>query len=150
MPKEHLFWYSKNLTGIKIGSLDVFSDGRSTSYNYGTTYQYPAIYDTGTSLIYVPESIAYELMYRLAASKTHYIYEKFMVVNCGERDQFEDVHLLINGTWFEVLAKDYIVETDGLCVLAFTINVGQEYWLLGDAFLMGYYTIHDNQDHAKA
>ena len=86
MPKEHLFWYSKNLTGIKIGSSDVFSDGRSTNYNYGKNYQYPAIYDTGTSLIYVPESIAYELMYRIAVSKTHYMYKNFMVVECGERD----------------------------------------------------------------
>lgn len=25
-----------------------------------------------------------------------------------------------------------------------------EFWLLGDAFLMGYYSIHDNEDHDNA
>lgn len=50
---------------------------------------------------------------------------------------------------FQVAAKDYVIEMDGVCLLAFVVHP-QEFWLLGDAFLMGYYSIHDNDDHANA
>jgi len=38
---------------------------------------------------------------------------------------------------------------DGTCVLAF-VDTTDSYWLMGDAFLTGYYSIHDNEDHANA
>jgi len=38
---------------------------------------------------------------------------------------------------------------DGTCVLAF-VDTNDSYWLMGDAFLTGYYSIHDNEDHANA
>lgn len=50
---------------------------------------------------------------------------------------------------FQVAAKDYVIEVEGACLLAFVVHT-QEFWLLGDAFLMGYYSIHDNEDHANA
>lgn len=61
---------------------------------------------------------------------------------------------------FEISVDDYFLsyndiieepleEYNDLCILAIVENVAVEsaYWVLGDAFLKGYYTIHDNDDH---
>lgn len=50
---------------------------------------------------------------------------------------------------------DYFLtlETEGeedACILAFLDDSSLNFWLLGDAFLRGYYSIHDNSDHANA
>lgn len=70
-------------------------------------------------------------------------------VKCDQKDQFEDVYLVIADKLFQVAAKDYVIEIEGVCLLAFVVHP-QEFWLLGDAFLMGYYSIHDNEDHTNA
>jgi Eukaryotic aspartyl protease len=49
---------------------------------------------------------------------------------------------LINGYWFEILPKDYIVESLGACLLAIGASP-LDYFILGAAFLQGYYSIHD-------
>lgn len=59
----------------------------------------------------------------------------------------------MGGSWVQILAKDYFIEyTEGsetFCFLAF-VPTQDAYWLLGDAFLNGYYSIHDNINHANA
>ena len=47
------------------------------------------------------------------------------------------------------MVQDYFIEMNGSCMLAF-VEQPTGYWLLGDAFLMGYYSIHDNSNHAAA
>jgi hypothetical protein len=39
---------------------------------------------------------------------------------------------------------------DEQCILGFLDGTNQDYWLLGDVFLRGYYSIHDNSDRANA
>jgi len=58
--------------------------------------------------------------------------------------------LFIDSKWFLVKAEDYILEVEGSCILGFLDGGSSPYWLLGDAFLKGYYSIHDNDDHANA
>lgn len=47
-------------------------------------------------------------------------------------------------------ATDYFQEISGSCYLAFVEDISSSYWLIGDAFLRGYYSIHDNEDHTNA
>lgn len=59
------------------------------------------------------------------------------------------MYFIIDGKMFQVSHHDYVIEIDGVCLLAFVVH-SSEFWLLGDAFLMGYYSIHDNENHDRA
>ena len=54
--------------------------------------------------------------------------------------------------WIEYndLVDEYDAAEADTCLLAIIDDYQVSYWLLGDAFLKGYYTIHDNSDHANA
>ena len=56
---------------------------------------------------------------------------------------------MVDGKWLQILVDDYIIDTNGTCILGFSQNE-DDYWLLGDIFLTGYYTIWDNIDHTAA
>ena len=54
---------------------------------------------------------------------------------------------LFGGYWLNVLAEDYIIDvsTDGSwCSLCLSSADGFDEWILGDAFMRGWYNIHDH------
>ena len=61
----------------------------------------------------------------------------------------------MDGAQFKVLADDYFMEmeitedgeTSTTCFLGIVSMLNLEYWLIGDVFLRGYYSIFDNSDH---
>lgn len=67
-------------------------------------------------------------------------------VSCMSKEEFQNVYLNIEGYWFQFHPEDYIIEVENGnalgCVLGFQASKNA-YWLLGDVFLRGYYTIHD-------
>jgi len=148
MPREHLFWYS-NVQAIKIGyGTRAPLTGFVSSWRLNEDRA--GIFDTGTSLIYIPLADGDDFFYRLLQGKTYLYDSGFFYVDCSERDQYPDVQFLINDRWFIVTAHDYFQEISGSCYLAFVEDTSDSYWLFGDAFLRGYYSIHDNEDHANA
>ena len=110
----------------------------------------PCIFDTGTSLIYTPGDAGEDLFYRLLHGKTYSHYSGIFFIDCAEQSLFHDIQLLIDGKWMMVKASDYVLQIDGSCILAFVNDQSSSYWLLGDAFLTGYYSIHDNENHVNA
>ena len=149
MPKPNtLFWYSF-LEAIIYESPD-----RTRMSKVGYTAQVridpmPAIFDTGTSLIYVPQSHGDDFMYRLVFGKRYIQTNGMFQIHCEEKDLYSDVYFVINNKLFQISHEDYVIEVEGICLLAFVVHPN-EFWLLGDAFLMGYYSIHDNEDHENA
>lgn len=84
MPREHLFWYS-GIQAFKFGYTDRVK-GYGFTAAVALTDAQPAIFDTGTSLIYVPRPDADDFFYRLLYNKT-YVYDSgFFYVKCTERD----------------------------------------------------------------
>lgn len=85
-----------------------------------------------------------------------------MLTSCAEKSNYEDVSIWIDDYRFEILVEDYWVvyndvvgedassEYDDTCLLAIIDDYQPYYWLVGDAFLKGYYSIHDNDNHASA
>jgi len=152
MPKELLFWYAF-VDGIVY---DDPSKTRMSTVGFTSRVKInpaPAIFDTGTSLIYVPLTQAEDFMYRILWGKKYIYYNGMFIVNCEEQHKYQDVYLRIDGHLYQISKDDYFIKiTEGevsQCLLAFVASPS-EYWLLGDAFLMGYYSIHDNIDHANA
>ena len=63
---------------------------------------------------------------------------------CNERTKLPNFWLLYGGYWMEVRSEDYIIEMDwGYCALCFHPDRNDE-WILGDAFMRGWYNIHDH------
>jgi len=127
-------------------------------------WSYPAIYDTGTSLMYAPGGLGKELMLRLAKG-SEYLFDSssgLMIVNCDEKANYQDFYLTIDGYQFKVLADDYFFSftaeedilgtgaTEATCFLGIISEPTVNYWLMGDVFLTGYYSIFDNSDHDNA
>lgn len=149
MPKPNtLFWYSY-IQGIIYETPDRKRMSQSGYSSHIKIDQMPAIFDTGTSLIYVPQSYGDDFMYRLLFGKKYIQTNGMFQINCKEKNAFDDVYFVIDGKLFQVSHNDYVIEIEGVCLLAFVVH-SSEFWLLGDAFLMGYYSIHDNEDHEKA
>jgi hypothetical protein len=84
-----------------------------------------------------------------------------MLTLCSEKEEYEDLYLWMDDYRFQVSVDDYFLkyndlvenplpEDEDVCILAFVNEVYSTYWLVGDAFLKGYYSIHDNDDHANA
>jgi hypothetical protein len=102
------------------------------------------------------------LIKRIAGKSGYYdYYSGLMFVPCSDKNQFEDVYLWIDGYKFEIKKDDYVIVLNDLleepdpefedeCLFAIIDDFNPDYWLVGDAFLKGYYTIHDNDDHANA
>ena len=84
-----------------------------------------------------------------------------MITYCADKSSYEDVYLWIDDHRFQISVDDYFIEFnsiaiepssdfDDICILSIVDTSGAGYWLLGDTFLKGYYSIHDNDDHANA
>lgn len=94
----------------------------------------------------------------------HYFdyYSGMMIVSCSEKPLYEDVYLWFDDYKFQISVDDYFLSMNSLlaeadqsseyadtCILSI-IDDTSSFWLVGDSFLKGYYTIHDNDDHANA
>jgi hypothetical protein len=84
-----------------------------------------------------------------------------MLTLCSEKSQYETVYLWIDDYRFEVSVDDYFLAYNDLveepsdeyadvCLIGIVDTFFSSYWVLGDAFMKGYYTIHDNDDHENA
>ena len=126
----------------------------------------PVDYETGTSLIYAPAKIGYEIQARLVGPNTHFFdgYSGIMFTSCAEKSEYETLYLWIDDFRFEISVDDYWIDYNDLiedvedydpaeadtCLLAIIDGFHDWSWTVGNAFLKGYYTIHDNSDHANA
>lgn len=127
------FWWTNFVTGVKID---------------GNEYQVPksyAITDTGTSCIYVPTDIYKAMEEKILEDITSVDYDEegYPYFDCKEWRNLPTLEVLFGGYWFDVSIEDYYLAHDcSLCILDAEAND----WILGDAFLRGFYATHD---HAK-
>jgi cathepsin D len=104
---------------------------------------FQAISDTGTSLVVGPpedvDRIAKELGAQYNQQAGGYTFD------CNtQRSSLPDINFIINGKSFGVPATDYIIENQGVCLLAVSGgNAGSVQWILGDTFIRAYYHVFD-------
>lgn len=69
-----------------------------------------------------------------------------MYVFCNDPN-LHSVYIRMDGRYFEVRPEDYLDEAgNGVCFLGWQTNT-QNYWLLGNSFMRGYYVIFDDEQN---
>ena len=59
-----LYWLSRSFA-LRFGDSDKFPDGSASAYRFGAEAFIPAIFDSGTSAVVVPKSIAEDFFGKL-------------------------------------------------------------------------------------
>jgi hypothetical protein len=101
MPKDSMFWFLPSIQATGIGGeVHPSSSGqRTNNYFHSTPYQFPVIFDTGTSAIFTPKSNSKALVLRLTASKTVKLdSDGIFSVDCGQKSFYPDICFMINGS----------------------------------------------------
>lgn len=136
-----MFWFGRS-TAIQYGPKTM--GGKVESYTFDKFI--PAIFDTGTSMVLVPPQIQQDFFGRVLGGHRYVEIGGMYQISCTNKDQFQSIFLNIEGYWLEIHPEDYIIEVqngDALgCILGFQAS-NTPYWLLGDVFFRGYYSIHD-------
>ena len=108
-----------------------------------------AFTDTGTSCIMGPSLMIQYIKDTILDVLPGYYHDSFWgeLFDCDYREELPSFHLLFGSHWFEVRPEDYaiMVTLSGMCTLCFQERVSDEYWVLGVAFMRGWYNIHDHE-----
>lgn len=136
-------WWTNYITGFKWS---LYSNPILYSFD-----QTKAFTDTGTSCLIGPKDyvdwILDTLMDMLTTSKASVKWGT--VFSCSEVSSLPSFYLLFGEHWFEVLPEDYTVATDGEmdeCAFCLQGTTAYSYWILGDVFMRGWYSIHDYEN----
>lgn len=123
---------SSGFWGLTVSSLTVGSKKETKSF--------PAIIDTGTTLLLLPYNIAAALAKQLHAKDNG---DGSYTINCNT-SKLADLKFTIAGAKFKVPAADLVFQknSDGACLAGFGY-VGLDFAILGDVFIKNNYVIFD-------
>lgn len=74
----------------------------------------------------------------------YYDSDNYPYFNCADADNLPTLELLFGGYWLEVSPKDYLLPLSRSSCSLCIYDAEEEEWLLGDAFLRGFYSTHDH------
>ena len=128
--------WSVQLDGIQVDSTDI-----QLSTNW-------AVMGTGTSLLLAPSEDYYNLVSYFKKTGRCDDSWDFLLCDCTStnKSSYPTLNFNLSGTVFELPSDFYMLEigqaASQICWVLIS-NSGLPYWLLGDAFLRGYYSIYD-------
>jgi len=138
---DHFFW---------LGKFVAVSFGDEEEKSFAFPEPVEVVYDTGSSLSIVPESIAKAFFQELLEGMEVVRYMGLMLVNC-DRTYWPNVYVMTGDHyWLEYSPHDYIVripdmpenEHEDLCFIGFMAFEDLDFWLAGNDLLRGYYSVH--------
>lgn len=117
---------------------------------YTMGYSSPAILDTGTTLMMVPQEFYQTLMDLILEGTPAINYKRsgMYIDYCSNSAYYKSLYLLMGTTWMEVPPSAYLREVgtvngNSVCMIGIQ-QMNAHYWLLGDIFLKNFYTVWDN------
>ncbi|KAG8246778.1 hypothetical protein J6590_077119 [Homalodisca vitripennis] len=127
---EQTYWKIQ-IDGITLGSNEICST-------------YPAIPDSGTSLLYGPSEFTDQINQAIGGEESDGTY----IVDCTTIDSLPDVTIYIGGKPFVLHPQDYIISMptesgEDVCVSTFIGSDNLSFFILGDVFMRKYYTVFD-------
>lgn len=129
-------YWSVQLSGIQLDS---------TNLQVSTNW---AVLDTGTSLILAPSKDYQELVTLFMDTGNCDASFGFLLCDCTNtnKSHYPSLHFNLAGTDFELPSELYMYEiadeSNRVCWVLIS-DSGMPFWLLGDVFLRGYYSIYD-------
>jgi len=101
----NLFWINK-VDGIRVGTTGKFANGGDSQY--ATPKADPVIFDTGTSLVYLPATIGPDIISKLLRGKRYTDYFGIYLTTC-DTTKFDSLFIHIDGHWYEIPPSTYLV-----------------------------------------
>jgi len=136
------YWWAADLTGFRFSGESEYA---ITTGSYSLT-------DTGSSCIIGPAEEADRIL-KLIVTRLPKVYENDgwgyifeCPANYSDLPMFE---FLYGGYWMEVHPDDYIIDVSAngtWCSVCISSVAGFNEWILGDAFMRGWYNIHDHDN----
>lgn len=145
-------WWSQNLTGFRWHEASSSMVGDATEY--ALTAAPEALTDTGSSCIFGPSSEIFPIrntILNLLPSIQDAIGWDYIFQCPGNINDLPVFEFLYGGYWMQIRPEDYILdvsaEEDGIyCTICLLASDSYGKWILGDAFLRGWYSIHDYEN----
>lgn len=136
---ENDFWWTSKISSVKFTSYQ----GNPLPFKEKFSNE-KVMTDTGTSCTYFPTRHYRGIISALTTLVPHLYIDSFgdFGIDCDMREKLPTIEFLIDGYWYEMPSYDYVIETDGDCWLCLGENPIDNYWVLGDTFLRGYYSMH--------
>ncbi|GME84590.1 unnamed protein product [Ambrosiozyma monospora] len=137
LPVRRKAYWEVKLDGLRLGD------------EYANLEGYGAAIDTGTPLMTLPSQLAEILNAEIGAEKSG---SGAYTIDCSKRDSLPDLSFNFDGYNFTISPFDYIFEESGSCFSAvmpldFPDRIGPMA-VIGDAFLIKYYSVYDLGKHA--
>ena len=133
-------WWTSKLNGFRWGPE---SDDK-------TEYAIPelnALTDTGTSCIIGPSKPLNSIIGSILKTSDSVISDSSWgyIFDCADKKKMPSFELLFGGYWMRVNTEDYVIdisEDKTTCTLCLSPEYEDE-WILGDAYMRGWYSMHD-------
>lgn len=136
--QEYGYW------SVELGSVTLGSESLSISTDW-------AVLDTGTSLLMTPSTDYAAISAYFENTGKCDTSSNFILCDCTStsRDHFPSFTFNLGGFDFELTSEFYMYEIDQdktkICWVLM-MDAGVPFWLLGDVFLRGYYSIYDMEN----
>lgn len=113
------FWWAQTISGLKFGS--------GSSANAFSIPPDFCMTDTGTSLVYIPESLYNTVIERVleGVDSNAYQVDDDEVLALCQPELFPKISILYGGYWAEILPEDYILDVslaqdESICIVGLT------------------------------
>lgn len=143
------FWWTNYVEAISFTHPDqqVYYPQADRNVNAWSIPKKKALTDTGSSCTLVNKE-AYEfILSYLLGDGEEVEYDEYWgyIISDEKAKTMPSIFFLYGGYWMEMMAKDYLVDFDdgthGFCIMETTMN----YWILGNAFMRGFYNVHNHE-----
>lgn len=144
------FFWEAPISGFKVGNKAKLSDGSVSSYSFSEA---EFIFDTGTTLYYVPDPYHGSIMDMITMDVPFINSGGYRIVKCSSVSKLPSFYVYIGGHYIETPASAYLMDlgsklSDGskACLIGIVSGGSDGYWLAGDAFLKSFFTVWDDEN----
>ncbi|TNV79572.1 hypothetical protein FGO68_gene16302 [Halteria grandinella] len=139
-----MFW-DVNVQAFRVGLDDFNAKGQPMGWAMQDVST--ACLDTGTSLMYLPKRVFPKVIKALLKGLKHLRSSGYYYGPC-DTSLYQSIYIMMGDTWFEIPPSVFVEASPGYQYCFIEIGASEDdTWLLGDTFLMNYYSVWDNDNN---